>query len=101
MYSAFRYQVKAGNAPDVYGATIDFTEIVGGAVQNATSKFLDITIWDNPAELAFSYDSVNFGDNFEVDHEDPPLQIPFACRAFVIRNKTPGSIARYQVTGFW
>jgi hypothetical protein len=36
-----------------------------------------------------------------VDYDDPPLQLPFACSAFVIRNKTAGLTARYQVAGFW
>lgn len=94
MQSAFRYAVRPGNAPDVYGAPITFgTGVV--------SKFLDVTVWDQSVYISFSFDGVNFGDDFEVDYEDPPLQIPFACSAFLIRNKTAGLIARYQVAGFY
>lgn len=92
MYSAFRYDVKSGNAPDNYGTPIDF---------DGTSKFIHIVIWDNPCYIQFSYDGVTFGDDFEIDPDDPPVELPFACRSFVIKNVTPLSIARFQVTSFW
>jgi len=94
MWSSFRYAVRPGNAPDAYAAPITF----GAGV---VTKFIDITIWDQSVYIAFSFDGVTFGDDFEVDYDDPPLQLPFACSAFVIRNKTAGLVARYQVAGFW
>ena len=100
MYSAYRYQVHIANAaPDVYGVAYEFADPQTGA--NATTRFIDITIWDNPAHLSFSYDGVYFGDDMEIDPDHPPLQLPFAVRAFKIKNKTAGSIARWQVCGFW
>jgi hypothetical protein len=94
MWSAFRYAVLTGNAPDSYGSG----EVFGAGV---VTKFIDITVWDQSVFISFSYDGVTFGDDFEVDYEDPPLQLPFACSAFRIRNRTAGLIARYQVAGFW
>jgi hypothetical protein len=94
MWSSFRYAVRRGNAPDAYGAG----QVFGAGV---VTKILDITVWDQPVYISFSFDGITFGDDYEVDYEDPPLQIPFACSAFLIRNKTPGLTARYQVVGFW
>lgn len=98
MPSFSRYDVATGNAPDAYGAAITFVDQYGAA---GVSRLVDITIWDNAVELTLSYDAVTFGDDYEVDSDDQPVQLPQAVRAFKIRNKTAGNVGRYQVSAFW
>ena len=92
MISTYRYDVQTGNAPDAFGAAIVF---------DGTSRILDITIKDNPAEIRWSYDGVTFGDVFVVFSDDPPLQLPHAARAFQIRNRTATLIAWYQIACYY
>lgn len=98
MQSTFRYDVAAGNAPDAFAAAITFTDADGNA---GVSRIIDITVWDNAALIRWSYDGVVFGDDYEVDPDDPPVQLPHAVRAFQIMNATAGNVARYQVAAFW
>lgn len=100
MQSTFRYAVQAGNAGDAYAGvgTLTFTDADGNA---GVSRILDITVWDNAALVTMSYDGIIFGDDYEVDPDDPPVQLPHAVRAFQIMNKTAGNVARYQVAAFW
>ena len=93
MFSCSRYETKAGNAPDAYGAAITFTN---------PSRILEVTIWDQPAVLSLSYDGVTFGNDIEKDPgaEGFPYQIFYQCKAFKIKNKVAGNVARYQVIGW-
>lgn len=88
-----QYQRFAGNAPDIYGAAIDF---------NGITKQVDLTVWDNNLEISASYD----GDaaHFEGDIEIPfgsTLMVPLACQAIKVRNHTPGQVARYEIIAWY
>lgn len=98
MQSFHRYDVAKGNAPDTYGTAITFIDQYAIA---GVSRLADITVWDNPVEISWSYDGVTFGDDYEIDSDDQPVQLPVAIRAFTIRNKTAGLVGRYQVAAFW
>jgi len=91
MFTAFRYDVKAGNAPDAFGAAI---------VMDTVTKFIMIECWDNALYIQLSYDSVpTWGDTIEIDQESPPILLPLAVKQIRVQNKTAGSVSRYQVLG--
>lgn len=99
MQSTFRYAVNSGNAADTYAGTGTLTFLWAGAA--GTTRIIEIVVWDNPAYISMSYDGVVFGDDLEVDPDDPPIQLPHAMRACQIRNVNAGNVARYQIAGFW
>ncbi len=103
MQSTFRYDVHAGNAGDTIATAgtmiFEWTE-AAGTVEGVT-RIVEMSVWDNPAEMRMSYDGTIWGPFVELDQDDPPIQIPHAARAVQIRNKTPGSVSRYQIIGFW
>lgn len=93
MYAAYNYDVvPITTVPDAYGAAY---------VLDSTTRFIHITIWDQPVMMRFSYDGVAYGDEFEIDPDDPPVELPMAVSSFVIRNKTAAVVARAQIAGFW
>lgn len=99
MEITFRYDVHAGSAGDGYAdsgiMTFEWQEKPGNSV------ILILRVWDKPAYIVLSYDGTDFGDEIEVDPNDPPLQIPYSARSFQIRNKTAGDTARFQIVAFW
>lgn len=99
MQSTFRYDVHAGNAQDTYALT--GTLVFQWAGVQGVTRIIEMTVWDNPAEIILSYDGTTFGPAIELDMDDPPVQIPHAARAFQIRNMVAGSVARFQIVGFW
>ncbi len=91
MFTSFRYDVKASNAPDAWGAAIVF---------DFSTKLIQIECWDNPLLIQFSYDSVpTWQDTIEIDYESPPEQMPLSAKQMRVMNKTAGSVSRYQVIG--
>jgi len=81
---------KSGNAPDEYGAAIEFDQV---------ASRLDIFIFDNPAMFKRSLDGTTFEDEIEV-----PVgfySVDCVTHSFNIENKTEASVARYQVVGWW
>ena len=91
MPAYYRYEVEAGNGAAGW-VTTTFAII-------PISAMLDITVWDNRLNIQLSYDGVNFGETIEIDNSDPPVQFPFAARAFRVQNTTAALVARYQVIG--
>ena len=99
MNSTFRYDVFAGTAGDtVATAGIMQFEYDGDL---GVTRILEMSVWDQPAMIQYSYDGDVWGPEFELDPDDPPIQIPHAAREVQIRNKTAGSNSRYQIIGFW
>lgn len=100
MYSAYRYSVARGNAPDpVVGPDpwLGLPEIdVGG-----TSRFIYTTTTDNPLIMRFSYDGINFGDDIEISQDDPPELWYYSAQKAQVRNVVAGNIAVYQLTFMW
>jgi hypothetical protein len=104
MQSTYRYDVKSttldGLCPDNYADPPNPFSSFADADGSFTSRIIEIKVRDNPALLTFSYDGVTFGKDYEADPDDPPIQWPHAVRSFMIKNKTPGNVARYQIVGF-
>lgn len=103
MQSTFRYDVlkgTAGNDFDPAGGGVGILDFVWAGVTGVT-RILEMKIWDQPAIMKMSYDGVEWGPEFELDQDDPPMQIPHAAREFQIKNKTAGLDARFQIIGFW
>ena len=82
--------VKAGNAPDTYGSAIEFDQV---------ASRLDVFIFDNPATFKRSLDGTTFEDEIEVPAGF--YSVDCVTHSFNIQNKTGGSVARYQVVGWW
>lgn len=99
MQSTFRYNVHAGNAGDTF-AIVGVCSFTSGGVPGVT-RIVEMMTWDNPAMIMFSYDGIVYGDEIEIDHDDPPVQLPHAARSFQIRNKNTGAVSRYQIAGYW
>ena len=104
MRSAYRYAVRPvtgpGNAPNPTPGPDPWDGIaeieVGG-----TSRFIYVTAEDNLLRLRLSYDGENYGDDIEINPEDPPELFYFAAQRAQVRNETTGNIARYQLTFMW
>ena len=82
--------VKSGDAPDDYAAAIEFDQV---------ASRLDVLIFDSPAMFKRSLDGSVFEDEIEV-----PVgfySVDCVTHSFNIKNKTPLSVARYQVVGWW
>ena len=99
MQSTFRYDVLSGTATDTYAGT-GILNFQWQGVQGVT-RIIEITAWDAPLDIRMTYDGTTWGPDIEVDQDDPPIQIPHAARAVQVKNHTPGSNSRYQITGFW
>lgn len=84
-------EVKSGDAPDSYGADISFGQ---------ECAKIDIQTWNNPCIFKISRDGVNWGDEFEIPG-DFFYSLEMTCKAFNIKNKTTGSVCRYQANGFF
>ncbi|MBA7550806.1 hypothetical protein ES705_43331 [subsurface metagenome] len=84
------HDTKSGNAPDEYDAVIEFDQV---------ASRLDIFIFDNPAYIKRYLVAGSDFDDIEV-----PVgfySIDAVTYGFQIKNKTPTSVARYQVIGWW
>ena len=81
---------KPGDAPDAYGAMQTF---------DLVASRLDIFIWDNPAIFKRSLDGATYDDEIEVPAGF--YSVDAVTAGFTIKNKTPTSVARYQVIGWW
>jgi|SRR5882672_4666864 len=80
----------AGSAPDTTPVTFDI---------NPEALRFDISIFDNPALVAFSDDGIHF----TTEREYPAgvlSSLDIRVRKFTIRNKTVASIARFDVVAF-
>jgi len=81
----------SGNAPDTYGAAIVFDRVVSR---------IDIMIWDNDAVIKRSLDGVTYDDEMEIPSN---YAMSFDCSTYsiLVKNKTAGQKARYQITGWY
>lgn len=85
----------------------DYLHLAGSAADtdqdfdvNPEGLRIDLSIFDNPALVAFSKD----GRNFSAPRELPAgvlSSLDIRVRKFRIRNKTAGSIARYDLTAYF
>lgn len=82
--------VVAGTAGDAYGIDIVLARL--------TSR-LDVFIWDNTVMFKRSSDGITWCPEYEI----PPgcYTMDTLTKAFNIRNKTAGAVARYQVIGYF
>ena len=90
MYSSYDYSVRAGTAPDAYGATILFT---------FASRILEISALDQSIDLQLLKSDGTLGDQITYDPSAMafPYQIPFKALGFVVKNTLPGVTGRYQL----
>jgi len=82
-----------GNALDIYPVI---------TVLRPASELLLIQTWDESLAVMLSQDGVTYQDEIEID-PDKNLGSWFrrySARGFTVKNKTPGSIARYQIVVF-
>lgn len=91
-----RNSTYQGNAADAYGVMTQFTRL-------EQSEVIWVQTWDESLMFKLSTDGVNYQDEAEVD---PDLNLGSwfhraSARGFAIRNKTPGSVARYQLVAFF
>jgi hypothetical protein len=81
----------AGNAPDTTPLQLDL----------APQAFrVDLGIFDNSALVSFSDDGIFYSTEREI----PPgifASLDVVCSSIRIRNKTPGSVARYDFNAFY
>jgi hypothetical protein len=82
---------KSGNAPNTYGAAIQFDKTVSR---------VDIWIWDNAAIFKRTSDGLVWNDEIEIP-ANTTFHFDASTHSFNIKNKTAGSVARYQVVGWW
>jgi len=99
MNSTFRYDVFAGLAGDTFAGTGTLTIQWAGVA--GTTRVIQMSCWDAGLIIMMSYDGTTFGPEFEIDQDDPPIQLPHAVRAVQIRNSVVGAISRYQISGWW
>ena len=83
----------AGNALDNYPAMTVLTQ---------PSELILIQTWDENLAVMLSQDAVTYQDELEIDVD---LNLGswlhrYAARGFSVKNKTPGSTARYQIVVF-
>jgi len=81
----------AGNAPDAYGTAITFDSI---------ASRVDIWIFDNDSIVKRSKDGITFDDEVEVP-ADLLYSVDCTTTSINIKNKTGGSVARYQIIGWY
>jgi len=82
---------KSGNAPDTYGSALVFDKICSR---------IDVWIWNNDAIIKRTKDGVTWDDEIEIPAN---TYYSFDCttHSINIKNKTGGSIARYQIVGWY
>ena len=61
---------------------------------------IDVTIWTNPVLMRLSPDGTRWGDWIE-RNADSEYSLDCAVSKLEIKNKTPGSNARYQLVGWY
>lgn len=81
----------SGNAPDTYGTPIQFDDV---AIR------VDIFVFDNPAIIKRTPDGTTWNDEIEIP-ANSMYSIDASTHSINIRNKTAGSIARYQIVGWF
>ncbi len=99
MQSTFRYDVHAGTATDAFAGTGTLDFLWQGV--SGTTRIIEMSCWDNPLFVRFSYRAGLWGPEIELDEDDPPIQIPHAARQLEVRNAVAGNNSRYQIIGFW
>lgn len=99
MISFYKYDAHIGVAGDDYGDWGTMTFRYDG--EEGVTGILMVEVWNNPACVHMSLDGENFGDDIEFDPDNPPIPLPFACRAIEIRNRDAGAAAIFQITGYW
>ena len=85
-----------GNAADAYPAMTQFTNL-------EQSEIIWVQTWDNALMFKLSPDAVNYQDELEVD---PGKSLGSwyhraSARGFALKNKSAGSVARYQLVAFF
>jgi len=81
----------AGNAPDTVPSQFDL---------KPQALRLDVSIFDNVALMSTSDDGIFFS----TEREMPAgiiASLDLLCQSIRIRNKTPGSVARYDITAYY
>ena len=81
---------KSGDAPDTYGAMTSFSSV---------ASRLDIFIWDNPILFVRYIDETHFDPGIEVPAGF--YSIDAVTYGFILKNKTSGQTARYQIVAWW
>lgn len=82
--------VKRGSSGDAWSDYVAF---------DWDTLYIVIECWDNNLDVALSLDGgSSYEDTQEIDAVRP-LLIPFTTTGFRHRNTTPGSVARYQISG--
>jgi hypothetical protein len=82
--------VKTGSSGDAWSAYVAF---------DWATLYIVLECWDNNLDVELSLNGgFSYKDAQEIDVARP-LLIPFTATGFRHRNTTPGSVARYQVSG--
>jgi hypothetical protein len=81
----------SGNAPDTYGTPLDFGRIV---------RTVDVAISNYDAVMCRSLDNVVYDDEFTV-FKDMIYSFDCNTRYIKIKNRTAGSVAVYQIVGWY
>lgn len=86
----------SGNAADAYPAITQFPNL-------EQSEIIWVQTWDEALMFKLSADGVNYQDEIEVD-PDKNLGAWFhrvSARGMALKNKSAGSVARYQIVVFF
>lgn len=84
-------ETKTGNAPDAYGAAIEFSAPMGR---------VDIYCFDQKMNFKRSRDGVKWNDEIEL-FKDTFYSFDCTTFQFNVKNYAPGLTARYQVIGWF
>ena len=85
-----RHEVKKGNAPDAYGAAIEFSAVMGR---------IDLFVFDQKMLIKRSRDGVTWDEEIEV-FKDSFYSFDCNTLQFNVKNYTAAQTARYQVIGW-
>lgn len=100
MYSAYRYTVARGNAPDP-AVGIDPWAGIAEIVVGGTSRFINYGVSDNPLVMRFLYKGTDWGDDIHISQDDPPDIFYYSAQKAQVRNLSAGNIAVYQLIFSW
>ena len=82
---------KKGDAPNSYGDAIAFDSIC---------QTVDVWVFDNAMMFKRTRDGDNYDDEFEIP-ADTHFSFDGKTHSFNVANKTPDSVARYSIIGWW